>query len=468
MYFVRIEAEGTSQVQTGRPSMRSRLGSRIRAISTVALAAVSLGAIAGCGNTYRPVVTSINPVGPAAQPTRYAVVISDPALGLPNSTLPGIVTIVDFSGDTVLITANIGVHPYYFILNANTAGSTAGGNTGYTLNQDGTMSSFDISTTLQTRDVVLTSLLSGSNPNTIYSDVTALFVTAPGHNAVAQFKETPPPPSLNQELALDPNYTPVYIAGTSGRPRAYVISQSKNSGAGEVSAIELASSTITTAIPVGVTPVYGVMTADGNRAFIMNKGDGTVSVINAQRNQADQVPSPAVNPIPVGNSPIWADLATTRNELVVANQGDGTSKGSVSIINIPLCSTAALPGNPNCDPNNPIDANGFGQVLATVPVGVNPQMVAVLQDGTRAYVVNQADSTVSVVNLTSNTVTATIPVPATVHPNFIAAISGTPTGKVYVTSPDSDHMTIIRTDTDVVETTIPLQGKGVMVRTQLP
>ncbi len=432
---------------------------------------MSLAAISGCGNTFRPVVTSINPVGPAAQPPRYAVVISDPALGIANSTLPGIVTIVDFSGDTVLITANIGVHPYYFILNST-------GNTGYTLNRDQisadnpsgnqTMSSFDISTTLQTRDVVLTTLLNGSNPNTIYSDATALFVSAPGHNAVAQFKETPPPPSLTQELALDSNYSPVYIAGTSGRPRAYVIQQNKSGGAGEVSAIELASSTITTPIPVGVNPVYGVMTADGNRAFIMNHGDGTVSVINAQTNQADPVPTPAVNPIPVGTGPIWADLAPTRNELVVANQGDGTSKGSVSIINIPLCSTAALPGNPNCDPNNPIDASDFGHVLATVPVGVNPQMVVVLQDGTRAYVANKADSTVSVVDLTHNTVTATIPVPATVHPNFIAAISGTPTGKVYVTSPESDQMTIIRTDTDVVETTIPLQGKGVMVRTQAP
>jgi YVTN family beta-propeller protein len=140
----------------------------------------------------------------------------------------------------------------------------------------------------------------------------------------------------------------------------------------------------------------------------------------------------------------------------------------VSIINIPLCSASALPGNPNCDVNNPIDANGFGQVLANVPVGVNPLMVAVLQDGSRAYVVNQADSTVSVVNLTTNTVTATIPVPATTHPNFIAAISGTPTGKVYITSPETNSMTVIRTDTDKVETTIPLQGKGVMVRTQHP
>jgi hypothetical protein len=71
---------------------------------------------AGCGNNYRPVITAINPVGPASQPTKYAVAISDPNLGDPNGTLPGLVTFVDFSGDTVLITANVGVKPYYLIL----------------------------------------------------------------------------------------------------------------------------------------------------------------------------------------------------------------------------------------------------------------------------------------------------------------------------------------------------------------
>jgi YVTN family beta-propeller protein len=370
---------------------------------------------------------------------------------------------VDFSGDSVLVTANIGVDPYFLMLNA-------GGTTGYTLNNDKTMTSFDISTALQTRDVVQTTLLANANPNSIFADATAIFVTEPGRTAVAQLKETPPPPSLNQEFPIDPGYSPVWIAGFSGSPRAYVVSQNTNGGRGEVAAIEIASSTISTKIDVGVTPVYGVMTSDGKRAFIMNKGDNTVTVINAQTNQLDTVPSPAVNPIPVGAAPIWADLAPTRNELVVLNQGDGTSKGSISLINIPLCSAAALPGNPNCDPNNPIDANGFGQSLTAVPipVGVNPQMVAVLQDGSRAYVINKADSTVSVVNLTTNTVTATIPVPATPHPTFMALINGTPTGKVYVTSPESDQMTIIRTDTDKVETTVPLQGKGIMVRAQLP
>jgi YVTN family beta-propeller protein len=454
LHLARIEAEGTTAAGANRRSRRFRVSSRLQAVTTFAVAVVGLMPLTGCGNTYRPVVTAINPVGPAAQPQKYAVAISNPGSGL-----PGLVTIVDFSGDTVLITANIGVAPYYFILNAS-------GTTGYTLNGDGTLTSFDVSNQLQTRDVIQTTLLNGAAPNSIFPDVASTYITEPGRNAVAQLKGAPP--ALNQELPVAAGYTPVYIAGFSGSPRAYLINQGTGGGNGQVAAIEISSNTISSTIPVGASPVYGVMTADGKRAYILNQGDGTVSVINSQTNQPDVVPKPAVNPIPVGTSPIWADLAPTRNELVVVNAGSGGAKGSVSVINIPLCSAAALPGNPNCDASNPIDANGFGQVLATVPVGVNPRMIAVLQDGSRAYVVNQADSTISVVNLTTNSVTATIPVPATTHPNFIAVINGTPTGKVYVTSPESDRMTIIRTDTDTVETTIPLQGKGVMVRAQLP
>ena len=126
-------------------------------------------------------------------------------------------------------------------------------------------------------------------------------------------------------------------------------------------------------------------------------------------------------------------------------------------------------------------------------------MVGVLQDTTnsRAYVVNQGNKslpcaapgvaitaatttcTVSVINLNTNTVIATIPLPLSInvdaatpssngHPNYIAVTSGTPTGKVYVVSPDSNFMTIIRTDTDAVDTTVPLQGAGVAVRVTQP
>jgi YVTN family beta-propeller protein len=47
-------------------------------------------------------------------------------------------------------------------------------------------------------------------------------------------------------------------------------------------------------------------------------------------------------------------------------------------------------------------------VIATVTVGVNSVGVAVSPDGTRAYVVNATDNSVSVINTTTNTVVATV------------------------------------------------------------
>jgi YVTN family beta-propeller protein len=421
------------------------------------LAAASLASVlipvAGCGNTYRPVVTAINPVGPAAQPQKYAVAVSSS----PNPATPGLMTLVDFSGDTIIVTPNVGIAPYYLQLDS-------AGFTGYTFNGDGTLTSFDISASLQTKDVVETTLLPGASPVSLFAQGTNIYIAQPGRSSIGQLKGFPP--SLQQEFTVPPN--PVYVVGTLNAPRAYGISQGIPGGNGSIAAIETTSNTISTTLPVGKGPVYGVMTADGKRAFILNKTDNTVSVINSQTNQLD---TPTTT-IPVGVAPIWADLAPTRSELVVANAGNGTSPGSVSVINIPLCSVAALPTNPNCDPTNPIDAVGFGQVLANVPVGHNPVMVAVLQDGTRAYVANYADSTVSVVNLTTNTVTATIPVVG--RPIYIAATTGTPTGKVYVVSADTvapnknSVMTVIRTDLDAVATTINLQGTGVSVRVTAP
>ena len=39
-----------------------------------------------------------------------------------------------------------------------------------------------------------------------------------------------------------------------------------------------------------------------------------------------------------------------------------------------------------------------------------------------------------------------------------------PTGKVYVTSPDSDNLVILRTDTDTVDATLQLQGNLIDTR----
>jgi YVTN family beta-propeller protein len=499
LHLASIEAKGSTQSRSHRRPVRSAVQALRSTLSFAAVVAV-LASVSGCGNNYRPVVSAINPVGPAAQPQKFAVAIS--STGTATNPQPGLLTFVDFSGDTILITANVGVDPYYLILNGGTT-TNSNANTGFTLNSDHTFTSFDIDTQLLTSQILQTTLLPGANPVAILPEGVNTYVTDPtvnlGQGNISQF--TGSPLALRQQLAIDPGFTPVYTVGVANAPRVYALSSSLTPGApGEASTIEVASNTLDpTPLKVGVNPVYGVMTADAKRAFVLNQGDGTVSVINAQTNALDTVPVGATNPITVGASPLWADFAPVRNEMVVANAGDGINPGSLSIISIPLCSATAQAGNPNCDLNNPVDAIGFGTVVATVPVGVNPVMVGVLQDTTnsRAYVINKGNTSlpcaaptvavtaatttcsVSVINLNTNTVIATIPLPLSLspnastpanngHPNYLAVTSGTPTGKVYVVSPDSNFMTIIRTDTDVVDTTVPLQGGGVSVRVTQP
>ncbi len=426
-----------------------------------------MGLLGACGNAYRPVVATIGVIGPAGQPTKYAIAVSSAS-----PTANGLMTMVDFSGDTTLVTATLGVNPYYLVLNSS-------GTTGYTLNTDKTVTSFDISPSLISSQVLETTLPAGSNPVSLLATSSSTYISDPGVGAVDQLTGTPA--ALKQELPVGNGYTPIYMVGISNAPRAYAIAQATGGGPGEVLAVEAAANTISTTLPVGRGPVYGVMTGDGKRAFILNQTDGNVSVLNSQNNALDT----PISTIPVGTRPVWADLAPGLNELVVLNEGNGTTTpGSVTLVTIPLCSAASLPTNPNCNPANPIDASTFGQIVATVPVGINPIMVSVLSDNSRAYVINAGNPalpcaangvavagvsttcTVSVVNLTSNTVTATVPING--HPVYVATSNSTPAGKVYVVCKDSQVMTVIKTDTDSLYTTVPLQGFGVSVRMTAP
>lgn len=432
----------------------------------IALLALASLAFVGCGSNYRPVVSSINPVGPAGQPTKYAVAISSTG-----ATTPGIATLIDFSGDTELVTALIGANPKFLAL--DTSGSTS-----YTLNGDGTINSFGVTSTLIQSQVNQSTLPAGADPSSITSQGASLYITLPGLDQLGQL--TGVPPAIKQQLPTGANT--VYTVAAPQTPRAYALVQN-GASPGHVSPIETTTQTLDSPITVGVAPTYGVMTPDDRRAFILNKGSNTVTVLNVQKNQIDSFAAQISGTIPVGTAPVWADFAPTLNQLLIANQGDGTTAGSVSIISIPLCTSTTVVSNPNCDVNNPVDAEGFGTVLANIPVGVNPQQIAVLQDGTQAFVSNAGNAaagiagSVSVINLTTQTVVATIPAALSVdpadglvhgHPGFIAATTGTPTGKVYVTAPDSNDLTVIRTDTDVVLTHLPLQGAGVMVRVNQP
>src|SRR5579862_365130 len=109
-----------------------------RVLFAQAGAALAIAAVvAGCGDNYRPVVTPVNSSGPPAQVSGYAIVVSSPS-----TTSPGVLTIIDYSGDSVLNETPIGPGPTAFTLDQI-------GATGYTVDSDGTLSNFSITTSLQ-------------------------------------------------------------------------------------------------------------------------------------------------------------------------------------------------------------------------------------------------------------------------------------------------------------------------------
>jgi YVTN family beta-propeller protein len=142
--------------------------------------------------------------------------------------------------------------------------------------------------------------------------------------------------------------------------------------------------------------------------------------------------------------PVFAEYSPITNQLIVANYDGGT----VSVIDVSLDEY----GN---------DSATFGTTF-TIPVGNNPASVTALADGSRAYTANQTDGTVSIVNLTSHTFEKTLPVAG--HPRTVASTQNSLYGKVYVASPDSPILTIIGTNLDLVDTTIPIEGNIVDVR----
>jgi len=459
-------------------------------------AAIAVAAIiAGCGDNYRPVVTPIATNGPAAQPQSWAVAVSTTGV-----SSPGIVTIIDYSGDTILVEAPIGPGPTAFTLDEV-------GGTGYTVNSDGTMSNFAISTSLQAKNVSTSTVPPTAKLVNLMPPSSGLWATDLNGDVVDQFSGSPAAFKLAIPVATSgsPATMPVYIAGspTLTGQREYAISQDVPDNApmtcnssprtapiGVATPIQISSNTTDPAIPVGKCPVYAVESSDLQRLFVMNRGDDTVTVINTQINALDsQCPPPTgcVNQagqtyfshptLPLSLSaasatgitppngtagmtaiagPIYAEYNAATQQLVVANY-DG---GSISVIDVSLDEY----GN---------DSATFGTTY-TIPVGntatPNPASVTVLYDGSKAYTANQNDGagngTVTVVNLSTHTVEKTLTVVG--HPRTVVNTQNSEYAKIYVASPDSPYITIIEsspTVTDLIDTTILLEGTAVDVRT---
>jgi DNA-binding beta-propeller fold protein YncE len=452
-------------------------GMRVLLLETgTALAVATL--VSGCGSTYRPVVTPINPTGPAPQPSSLAIVVSSPA-----PTSPGIATIIDYSGDTIVAQAPIGPGPLAFSVDE-------GGSTGYTVNSDGTLTNFPVSSQLQEKNITYTTLPAASQSVGLFSPSAGLWVADLNGNVVDVLTGSPETFKLSIPVAPAPiaivgpgsvsqrNYS-ISLNTTGSNTLAYSdmtcnTAPSTVTQAGEVDGLEASSNTVSSRIPVGACPVYAIQSPDNKRLFVLNRGSDTVSVINSQNNTLDAcapftnqngktvtchptlplsttaVTNTGITP-PNGTAgmkatagPVYGEYISATQQLVVSNYDGNT----VSVIDVSL----DVYGN---------DSPTFGTTF-TIPVGTNPSSVTAVADGSRAYTSNQADGTVTIVNLSSHTVEKTLTVVG--HPRTVVSTSNSLYGKVYVASPDSPYLTILRTDQDIVDTTVLVQGNIVDVR----
>lgn len=239
---------------------------------------------------------------------------------------------------------------------------------------------------------------------------------------------------------------PVALAVSPAGSDVYVV----NSADASVSMLDTETGTVTATIAVGREPFGIALTPDGRLAYVANAGDDSVSVIDVNR---------WVVPATVGVGKTPHGVAVGADERVyVTNQ----SGGSLSVMERgTVTARIALGGAPTGVAVSPdgrrayvadndedkliVVDTGTLQVISTIGVGKHPAQIAITPDGTQAYVTNSGGGSVSVIDLQSATVTETMPV--STHPIGVAVDTG---GRfTYVTALDASRLTGTLTVIDV-------------------
>jgi len=272
-------------------------------------------------------------------------------------------------------------------------------------------------------------------------------------NSVVAYINTGGSPSA---AVFDPSGTRVYVADNGiWSPRVWVIDTCTN--------------TVVATVPIGTGRVYAAIglaiSPDGRRLYVTEYITNAVYVV-------DTTTYTQVNAIAVGDMPHGVAVNPAGTRLYVANWGGGSlsvvdtstetvvktiplmldpprwfgTNGGSNGVAVNRAGTRVYVTNFNDDSVSVIDATS-DTVLALVPVGLAPTGVAVNPEGTRVYVANRYSGTLSVIETSTNTVVATIG-DMEQEPTGVAV---TPSGeKVYVTAYRSGKVVVIDAATNTI------------------
>jgi len=193
---------------------------------------------------------------------------------------------------------------------------------------------------------------------------------------------------------------------------------------GTVNALPIANAVPNQTVANGGTTTTVNFTGTGNNFTWTNDTPGIGLAASGTGNISSFT---AVN---TGSSPVTATITATPMNVgyaYISNYGDRT----VSVINTQT-----------------------NTVVESIPVGSQPQGVAVSPDGSRVYVTDQESSMVSVINTSTNAVIANINVDSS-PAGIVVSLDGS---KIYVTSSVFNNVDVISTVTNTILAKIPVGG----------
>ena len=223
--------------------------------------------------------------------------------------------------------------------------------------------------------------------------------------------------------------------------KAYVV----NSGSASVTVID-GQTDATTVVPTGVAPWNAAVNPITNKIYVTNSSDTVVTVIDGATNVASAVTvgagaeSIVVNPV---TNKIYVASSTTQAVMVIDGATNATSainvgsQGIAGIVVNPLTNRVYLADSSD---NAVIVIDGAtNKVLTSVDTGNFPYQVAVNPVTNTIYATNSGDNTVSVVDGATNTVTATVTVGKS--PGSLAV--NVATNRIYVANAGDNTVTVI-------------------------
>jgi YVTN family beta-propeller protein len=251
---------------------------------------------------------------------------------------------------------------------------------------------------------------------------------------------------------------PIGLAITPDRTRLYVA----NSDSDSISVVATSTNTVIGTIGVGAFPQGLALSPDGSHLYVTNSFSDFVSVITTASDAVTATIPVGIGPEGVAVSPDGSQvLVTVPDALLVIDAVSNAVVATIPVGSNPFGVAITPDGQHAYVASNGSDSVsvvdlGTDSVVATIGM-VQPVAIAIAPGGARAYVTNSSETfgAISIVDTASNTVIGTVDI----GPNA-QGVAITPDGRrAYAASLGSDTVSVIDTMTNAVTTTVPV-GSG--------